>query len=295
VHDASCEEARSGTGSRWLRIAAGAAYAGAEPDDVPCGFEYAIGTVHADADGTLCVRLWPRRWSAELGFAVDRDSVPEGEEYIEHRLAVTLPAEDDAEAVPQPQAGPSSQGSEVTHRPDPPILLELLDAIRDGLAITAPVLIQLDGHPSLDSEHISIMTDSIQSRVKADSVPGAILVDFAARLFANYGDAPVLLLEPRIPTANPTAPVTLGRSRDADVRIRRPSVSGHHAEVMFDPVSDEYSIVDRGSRNGTFLNSEVLLVEVPHRISSGDRLELAGSAFIFVEPSMLRALAEVTP
>lgn len=294
VHDASCEEARSGTGSRWLRIAAGAAYTGAEPDHVPCGFEYAIGTVHADADGTLCVRLWPRCWSAGAGFAVDRDSVPEGDDHIDHRLAVTLPAEG-AAAAPEPAAGPSDQGSEVTQRPEPPILLELLDAIRDGLAINAPVLIQLDGHPSLDSEHISIMTDSIQSRVMADSVPGAILVDFAARLFANYGDAPVLLLESRVPGADHTAPVTLGRSRDVDVRIRRPSVSGHHAEVSFDPVSEEYSIVDRGSRNGTFLNSDVLLVEVPHRIASGDRLELAGTAFIFVEPSMLRALAQVTP
>lgn len=294
VHDALSEEARSGTGSRWLRIAAGAAYAGAEPDDVPCGFEYAVGTVHADAGGTLCVRLWPRRWSdGDQRFVIDHDSVPEGHDHVDHRLAVSLPVEG-AAAAGGGESEPGAASGEA-QRPEPPILLELLDAIRDGLELTSPVLIQLDGHPSLDSEHISIMTDSIQQRVKDDSIPGAILVDFAARLFANYGDAPVLVLKPRKPSADRAIPVTLGRSRDVDVRIRRPSVSGHHAEVMFDPVSEEYSIVDRGSRNGTFLNSEVLLVEVPHRISSGDRLELAGTAFIFVEPSMLRALADVTP
>jgi hypothetical protein len=291
VHDALSEEARSGTGSRWLRIAAGAAYAGGEPDDVPCGFEYAVGAVHADPGGTLSVRLWPRRWSAaEQRFMIDHDSVPEGD-HVEHRLAVTLPAEG-AAAGDELDSGVASGELQ---RPEPPILLELLDSIRDGQEIMCPVLIQLDGHPSLDSEHISIMTDSIQQRVKDDSIPGAILVDFAARLFANYGDAPVLLLRPRKPGAEPTTPVTLGRSRDVDVRVRRPSVSGHHAEILFDPVSEEYSIIDRGSRNGTFLNSDVLLVEVPHRISSGDRVELAGTAFIFVEPSMLRALADVTP
>jgi hypothetical protein len=292
VHDALSEEARSGTGSRWLRIAAGAAYAGDDADDVPSGFEYAVGTVHADPLGTLSVRLWPRRWSAtERRFVIDHDSLPEGEDHVDHRLAVTLAVQGAAAAD---EADPGTVSGEAP-RPDPPILLELLDSIRDGLEITCPVLIQLDGHPSLDSEHISIMTDSIQQRVKDDSIPGAILVDFAARLFANYGDAPVLLLKPRKPGADRAAPVTLGRSRDVDVRIRRPSVSGHHAEILFDPVSEEYSIIDRGSRNGTFLNSDVLLVEVPHRISSGDRVELAGTAFIFVEPSMLRALAEVTP
>ncbi|HWN71300.1 MAG TPA: FHA domain-containing protein [Haliangium sp.] len=297
VHDALAEEARSGTGSRWLRIAAGAAYDGVEPDDVPRGFEYAVGAVHADARGTLHVRLWPRRWSAsDQRFVIDRDSVPEGDDHVDHRLAVTLPAEGSgaSRGAGEAEAGAGAVSGEV-QRPEPPILLELLDAIRDGLEITCPVLIQLDGHPSLDSEHISIMTDSIQQRVKDDSIPGAILVDFAARLFANYGDAPVLLLKPRKPGADRATPVTLGRSRDVDVRVRRSSVSGHHAEVLFDPVSEEYSIIDRGSRNGTFLNSDVLLVEVPHRISSGDRLELAGSAFIFVEPSMLRALADVTP
>lgn len=293
VHDALSEEARSGTGSRWLRVATGTAYEGAGPHEAPCGFEYAIGTVHAAAGG-LRVRLWPRRWIAGEGFGIDLDSVPEGHDHVEHRLALSWPPEG-AQAQQQAGAGLPPAMNEVTARPEPPILLELLDAIRDGLDMTWPVLIQLDGHPSLDSEHISIMTDSIQQRVKDDSIPSAILVDFAARLFANYGDAPVLLLKPRSPGADRVAPVRIGRSRDVDVRIRRPSVSGHHAELLFDPVSEEYSIVDRGSRNGTFLNSDVLLVEIPHRICSGDRLELAGAPFIFVEPSMLRALAEVTP
>jgi predicted MPP superfamily phosphohydrolase len=295
VHDALSEEARSGTGNRWLRVAAGSAHAAAGDDDVASGFEYAIGTVYAGADGALSVRLWPRRWSAEQGFVIDPDSVPEGDDHLDHRLALALPAQKAGAtgAAGRDAARPSPR--DLVQRIEPPILLELLDSIRAGLTITCPVLIELGGHPSLNTEYVSVMTERIQQRVNDDSIPGAMLIDFAARLFANYGDAQVFLVKSRRPDATPTTPVTLGRSRDADIRVRTTSVSGRHAEVLFDPVSEEYSIVDRGSRNGTFVNGDILLVEMPHRIASGDRIELAGAAFMFVEPTTLRALAAVTP
>jgi pSer/pThr/pTyr-binding forkhead associated (FHA) protein len=48
-------------------------------------------------------------------------------------------------------------------------------------------------------------------------------------------------------------PLRLGRAADNDVVIRDPTVSRHHAELLGDPTSG-YEIVDRGSRNGTFVN-----------------------------------------
>lgn len=49
------------------------------------------------------------------------------------------------------------------------------------------------------------------------------------------------------------APLLLGRAADNDVVIRDPTVSRHHAELLGDPAHG-YEIVDRGSRNGTFVN-----------------------------------------
>ena len=48
-------------------------------------------------------------------------------------------------------------------------------------------------------------------------------------------------------------PLRLGRAADNEVVIRDPTVSRHHAELLGDPVHG-YEIVDRGSRNGTFVN-----------------------------------------
>jgi pSer/pThr/pTyr-binding forkhead associated (FHA) protein len=49
------------------------------------------------------------------------------------------------------------------------------------------------------------------------------------------------------------APLRLGRAADNDVVVRDPTVSRHHAELLGDPAHG-YQIVDRGSRNGTFVN-----------------------------------------
>jgi pSer/pThr/pTyr-binding forkhead associated (FHA) protein len=50
-------------------------------------------------------------------------------------------------------------------------------------------------------------------------------------------------------------PLRLGRAADNDVVIRDPTVSRHHAELLGDPAHG-YEIVDRGSRNGTFVNGQ---------------------------------------
>jgi hypothetical protein len=293
VHDAPSEEARSGTGTRWVRIAVGAAY-GPGGSREPAGFGYAIASIFGDSHGGLSLRLWPRRWSpGSRDFGVDVESVPDGRDHTDHPLSATMREGD----TPVPVLlGPGAAWPGGAAQPaDVPILLELLDAIREGFDIQHPILVELDAHPLLDDDQISMMTERIQKRIRAQSIPGGIPGDFAARIFANHGDAPVYLLRPREAGVARDRPVTVGRSRSADVRIPGASVSSHHADLLFDPGAGEYSIVDRGSRNGTFLNSEALVVDVPHRISSGDRLQMAKVAFLFIEPSTLRALAEVAP
>jgi pSer/pThr/pTyr-binding forkhead associated (FHA) protein len=66
-------------------------------------------------------------------------------------------------------------------------------------------------------------------------------------------------------------PLRLGRAADNDVVIRDPTVSRHHAELLGDPVHG-FEILDRGSRNGTFVNGrrvELAQVRPSDRIGIG--------------------------
>ncbi len=144
VHDAPSEEARSGTGIRWVRIAVGASHApapssGPSPSG-PGGYGYSIGSVLGDARGALSLRLWPRRWSpATSDFGIDVESVPDGGDHNDHPSSATLREGDTPVPVILSQASGwpgSTAPSEV------PILLELLDAIRDGFDIQHPILVE---------------------------------------------------------------------------------------------------------------------------------------------------------
>jgi pSer/pThr/pTyr-binding forkhead associated (FHA) protein len=78
-------------------------------------------------------------------------------------------------------------------------------------------------------------------------------------------------------------PLRLGRAADNDVVIRDPTASRHHAELLGDPAHG-YEIVDRDSRNGTFVNGrrvERAQVGPSDRIGIGYhefRLRRAGAA-----------------
>lgn len=48
--------------------------------------------------------------------------------------------------------------------------------------------------------------------------------------------------------------VTIGRSQSSDILLPHDSISGEHAEIYYDESKQEYSIVDRRSLNGTFVN-----------------------------------------
>jgi pSer/pThr/pTyr-binding forkhead associated (FHA) protein len=65
-------------------------------------------------------------------------------------------------------------------------------------------------------------------------------------------------------------PVTVGRGRDADLVLPDELVSRHHAQIT--PSGSGALVEDLGSRNGTFVNGEV--IHGPTRLTPGDQLQL---------------------
>jgi pSer/pThr/pTyr-binding forkhead associated (FHA) protein len=65
-------------------------------------------------------------------------------------------------------------------------------------------------------------------------------------------------------------PVTVGRGRDADLGLADDLVSRRHARVT--PGGAGAVVEDLGSRNGTFVNGEV--IHGPTRLEPGDQLQL---------------------
>jgi calcineurin-like phosphoesterase family protein len=87
VHEADSEDARSGAGSSLLRIAAGAVHGDKLPPGVPASHGYSFAAVVPSDDGTLRLRVWPRRWSEKKkAFTQDTDGTLEGRPYAEHVL-----------------------------------------------------------------------------------------------------------------------------------------------------------------------------------------------------------------
>jgi predicted MPP superfamily phosphohydrolase len=91
VHDAASEDARSGTGGRVIRVAAGAAHGEAQPAGGSPRHGYNISSVFVGEHGNLCLRVWPRLWSdSHTDFVVDVHNVPRGHEYAEHSLSLAV-------------------------------------------------------------------------------------------------------------------------------------------------------------------------------------------------------------
>jgi pSer/pThr/pTyr-binding forkhead associated (FHA) protein len=64
--------------------------------------------------------------------------------------------------------------------------------------------------------------------------------------------------------------LTVGRGRDADLVLADELVSRHHAQIT--PSGSGAVVEDLGSRNGTFVNGEV--IHGPTRLNPGDQLQL---------------------
>ncbi len=90
------------------------------------------------------------------------------------------------------------------------------------------------------------------------------------------------------------AMITIGRAANCDIVIPSKVVSKFHAYFSPDLKSPgSYRVADGGSRNGTFLNSKLLLKDDPQPVASGDRIDLGTCwAFRIYLPADFRALVK---
>lgn len=70
---------------------------------------------------------------------------------------------------------------------------------------------------------------------------------------------------------------TIGRGAENDIVVSEISASRYHAEITFDPDSDQLVIHDLASTNGTFVNRELL--EAPQRLNHNDAIRIGLSVF----------------
>lgn len=71
----------------------------------------------------------------------------------------------------------------------------------------------------------------------------------------------------------------VGRGLDSDLILDDSACSRQHARVVLSRTSDGAFVEDLGSRNGTFLNGDLVTERVPLR--EGSRLQLGASVFLF--------------
>lgn len=81
--------------------------------------------------------------------------------------------------------------------------------------------------------------------------------------------------------------LTIGRLDESDVVIDDRLVSRHHAEIQRE--RGQYTLHDRGSRNGTFVNGQ--RVSGPHVLRDGDEIQI-GLDFraVYIDPEATSAL-----
>jgi pSer/pThr/pTyr-binding forkhead associated (FHA) protein len=70
--------------------------------------------------------------------------------------------------------------------------------------------------------------------------------------------------------------LTIGRGGKNDVIIQDPAVSGHHAKI--DPVGDRFVLIDLQSKNGTFVNENLV---ISHWLKHGDVISIGNHQLVF--------------
>lgn len=71
--------------------------------------------------------------------------------------------------------------------------------------------------------------------------------------------------------------VTIGRSNSSDIQVINPAVGRYHAIISNE--SGEYYLIDRQSKNHTYLNGKLLAPETRYRIHVGDEIVFANERF----------------
>ena len=76
------------------------------------------------------------------------------------------------------------------------------------------------------------------------------------------------------------AAIAIGRDPNSTIQLHDTEISRHHAEIRCD--EERFSLIDLGSSNGTFVNSE----QIEHQtLKNGDRVQLGRTLLIYTGPS----------
>ena len=157
-------------------------------------------------------------------------------------------------------------------------------AKEQGYSFVGPVRMRFEGVPELTTGTFRIRSGVI----RGTTVEGGEIRRPAADLPrppGAFAGRPRLLVSGPEPGADGsmqrtyelTSPVTmLGRGTDCDLRLVDPGVSRHHAELRVE--DDEVVLVDLGSTNGTFVNSEPVRRVA---LTDGTRVTLGRTTLVF--------------
>src|SRR5215467_12133235 len=96
---------------------------------------------------------------------------------------------------------------------------------------------------------------------------------------------PAILHGPSGHIALGSAVLTLGRAPDNHLVIPGASVAPHHAEIRSASLGGKrsYSLIDLGSSAGTFVNEQRLAAHVPRLLTTGDRIRIGDTFFLYQE------------
>src|SRR5712691_858641 len=73
--------------------------------------------------------------------------------------------------------------------------------------------------------------------------------------------------------------VSIGRAPENQIIISDSQASGHHAELR--PDGQGYSIVDKGSTNGTYVNDQLLTAHMPRPLAGGDHIRIGTTVMTY--------------
>ncbi len=79
-------------------------------------------------------------------------------------------------------------------------------------------------------------------------------------------------------------PYTIGRAPDNQLLVNDPKVSSHHAQIR--PEGEGYEIVDLGSSNGTFVNEQRLVPNMPRLLQTGDQVRIGDTKCVYEAGAM---------
>jgi hypothetical protein len=86
--------------------------------------------------------------------------------------------------------------------------------------------------------------------------------------------------------------ITVGRASTADILIEDPAISNVHAHFEVDPDGGTVSLMDVGSSNGTFVNTQQLQPHETTVLKPGDCVRFGQSIFYYVSNDALQEMLE---